>query len=323
LYEIIMDKNVLMLYLNFKQKEVIWMRRSQFIKSALLAMISVLLVAGISQAREVKGKTKSFCRHLVASAVATDGSAVSGPVTVVKRVQLASGKILYVGKYSLDVPEGRKVMMVFQKVRANGTLKPKTVAEFATDDTGLLDTTQFTVTAPLIGGSLAIDLGRIKVRGRLATPQLNPLEDVDNDNDGISDLDDNDDDNDAIEDNQDEDEDGDGVVDQGEDMDTDDDGIPNVVDADDDNDGIADNQDEDEDGDGIIDSNGDEDSDGDSIADADDPDDDNDGIEDNQDEDSDGDGILDVLENGQARLLKMDEHQIVFAKGGYVYTVTV
>ena len=299
------------------------MRRNQFVKIALLALMIVLLVAGISEAREVKGKTKSLWRHLAASAVATDGSAVTEPVTVVKQVHLASGKILYIGRYSLEVPEGQKVMMVFQKVRANGTFKPKTVAQFATDGTGLSETTQFTVTAPLIAGSLAIDLGRIKVRGRVATPQLNPLEDVDNDNDGISDLDDNDDDNDAIEDNQDEDEDGDGVVDQGEDMDTDDDDIPNVVDADDDNDGIADNQDEDEDGDGIIDSNGDEDSDGDSIADVDDADDDNDGIEDNQDEDEDGDGILDVLENGQARLLKMDEHQIVFAMGGSVYTATV
>lgn len=299
------------------------MRRNRFIKIALLVLMSVFLVAGVSQAREVKGKTKSFCRHLVASAVATDGSAVTDQVTVVKQVRLASGEILYIGRYSLEVPEGQKIMMVFQKVRANGTLRPKTVAQFATDDTGLSETTQFTVTAPLIGGSLAIDLGKIKVRGRVATTQLNPLEDVDNDDDSISDLDDNDDDNDAIEDNQDEDEDGDGIVDQDEDMDTDDDGTPNVVDADDDDDGIADNQDEDEDGDGILDLNGDEDSDGDSIADADDPDDDNDGIEDSQDEDEDGDGIPDILENSQVRLLKMDEHQIVFAMAGWVYTVTV
>jgi hypothetical protein len=299
------------------------MRRNQFVRITLLTVLGLFFVARISQAREVKGITKSFCRHLVASAVATDGSAVTDPVTIVKQVRLASGKIFYIGRYSLEVPEGQKVMMVFQKVRANGTLKPKTVARFAADNAGLSETTQFTVTAQMIGGSLAIDLGKINVRHRIATSQLNPLEDVDNDDDGISDLDDNDDDNDGIEDNQDEDEDGDGVIDQDENMDTDDDGAPNVVDADDDNDGIADNQDEDEDGDGIIDSNGDEDSDGDSIADADDPDDDNDGIEDNQDEDEDGDGIPDVLENSQVRLLKMDEHQIVFTMGGSVYTATV
>lgn len=209
------------------------MRGNRFIKIALLAMISVLLVAGISQAREVKGKTKSFCSHLVASAIATDGSATTSPVTVVRQVRLASGKIRYFGVYSLEVPEGQKVMMVFQKVMADGTLKPKTVAAFATDDTGLKSTKQFGVTPPLPGGLPAINLGMIKVMNTLAVPLLNPLTQVDNDNDGISDLDDNDDDNDGIADNQDEDEDGDGVIDQGEDEDTDDDGIPDVVDPDD------------------------------------------------------------------------------------------
>jgi len=213
------------------------MRRNQFVRIILLTVLGLFFVASINQAREVKGITKSFCRHLVASAVATDGSAVTDPVTIVKQVRLASGKIFYIGRYSLEVPEGQKVMMVFQKVRANGTLKPKTVARFAADNAGLSETTQFTVTAQMIGGSLAIDLGKINVRHRIATSQLNPLEDVDNDDDGISDLDDNDDDNDGIEDNQDEDEDGDGVIDQDENMDTDDDGAPNVVDADDDNDG--------------------------------------------------------------------------------------
>jgi hypothetical protein len=298
------------------------MKRNSFITIAIV-LISLFFLASVSHAREIKGKTKSFSRQLVASAVATDGSAVTSPVTVLSSKRLPSGRLLFTGSYSLQVPEGEKVMMVFQKVRANGTLKPKTVAQFATDASGLTRTKQLTVTAALAGGSDAIDLGTIRVKDKFARSSINPLSEVDNDDDGISDLEDTDDDNDSIEDVQDEDEDGDGVVDQDEDMDTDDDGIPNVVDTDDDNDGIADNQDEDEDGDGIIDSNGDEDSDGDSIADADDPDDDNDGIEDNQDEDEDGDGIPDSLEDNQAHLLKMDEHQIVFAKGGYVYTVTV
>jgi len=49
--------------------------------------------AGISDAREVKGKTKSFSPNLVVSAVATDGSSVTVPVTVVRTVRLATGQI--------------------------------------------------------------------------------------------------------------------------------------------------------------------------------------------------------------------------------------
>ena len=81
-------------------------------------------------------------------------------MTVVKQVRLASGQILYVGSYSLEVPEGQKVMIVLQKVRANGTLKPKTVAQFATDDTGVKRTKQFRETASLPGAQAAINLRR-------------------------------------------------------------------------------------------------------------------------------------------------------------------
>ena len=51
--------------------------------------------AGISDAREVKGKTKSFSPNLVVSAVATDGSSVTVPVTVVRTVRLLQAKFAH------------------------------------------------------------------------------------------------------------------------------------------------------------------------------------------------------------------------------------
>lgn len=260
------------------------MRGYKFVKFAVLAIISVFIIATVGQAREIKGGTKSFDKHILAAAIDTDGSSVAVPVTVIKRV---NGK--YIGNYSLEVPEGRRVMIVFQKVKANGTLKAKTVARFATDASGLSKTSQFTVTA----GLQAIDLGFITVNSILAKPKINPLSEVDNDDDGISDLDDNDDDNDDIEDSQDDDEDGNGILDQDDDMDIDDDNKPDVIDPDDDNDSLSDKVDLNANADGILDWDGNTDSDDDSILDADDPDDDNDGIIDSLDEDRDGDGVID------------------------------
>src|SRR4030066_1946015 len=163
------------------------MKRSSCITIAIAVVISVFLFANLSHAREIKGKTKSFSRHLVASAVATDGSAVTGPVTVLRSKQEPPGRLLYIGSYSLQVPEGQKVMMVYQKERANGKLKPMTVAQFATDSSGLTRTKQLTVTAALAGGSTAIDLGGIRVKGKLAPPSLNPLTEGDNTNDDTTD----------------------------------------------------------------------------------------------------------------------------------------
>merc|ERR1711890_193265 len=67
-------------------------------------------------------------------------------------------------------------------------------------------------------------------------------DDVDSDNDGISDAQDDDDDNDGITDDHDNDDDGDGILDNDEDDDGD--GIENHEDNDDDGDGIEDDDDD-------------------------------------------------------------------------------
>lgn len=49
-------------------------------------------------------------------------------------------------------------------------------------------------------GSGAIDLGLVTIRGKLATPEKEPKEQTDEDDDGVNDLEDDDDDNDGVED---------------------------------------------------------------------------------------------------------------------------
>ncbi len=272
------------------------MRIYRFLVLAAVALLVVALVAAGAEARQITGRTKSYCQNLVATAVGTDGSCIKAPVNVNRVVQTPAGP-KYIGSYSLEVPEGQEVAVVFNKLKANGSLKPKTEAQFATDATGARKTCRLNVTAPLAGGAAAINLGVTKVMGsRVATASLNPLEDVDEDGDGLSDFDDPDDDNDAVADDQDADSDGDGVADADEDLDADDDGLPNIVDPDDDNDGVPDRQDLDADGDGALDWDGDSDHDGDGVPDAIDPDMDNDGLANAQDNDEDGDGIPDIYE---------------------------
>jgi len=157
-------------------------------------------------------------------------------------------------------------MMLFQKVRADGSLKPKSVLRFRANS-GVKDKTkQFTVAA----GTTDIKLGMAMLFSKVVKPAFNPLQMVDNDSDGVSDFDDTDDDDDGISDDLDDDDDGDLVLDDDEDLDTDDDGLPDSVDSDDDDDGTDDHDDDDE-----ID-----DQDDDGISDSVDPDDDNDGIPD-------------------------------------------
>lgn len=283
------------------------MKANQFAKIAVLVMIGVLFIATAGQARVIKGRTLSYNKKMVATAIATDGSSVSAPVKVVSQVTIHAGLIRYTGRYRLVVPDGQRVMLIFQKVTANGRLIPKTVARFKRTASGLGKTSQFTVPASQAAANIGqvaatavtepINLGIITLDNTFAIPRFNPLSQVDNDTDGISDLNDNDDDDDGIVDRLDDDDDGNGTIDQNEDMDTDNDNRPNMVDSDDDNDGLTDKADLDDDDDSISDWDGDTDSDSDSIQDADDPDDDNDGIEDSQDEDLDGDGITDLDEN--------------------------
>merc|ERR1719348_1897324 len=135
--------------------------------------------------------------------------------------------------------------------------------------------------------------------------------DNDDDNDGVPDDIDNDDDNDGIKDAKDPDDDNDGILDEDdnlddedfdgdgmendEDPDDDNDGIPDEMEVDADDDGIPDVIDPDDDNDGDVDDDDDFDNDG--IPDEEDEDDDNDGIDDDEDNDDDNDGIEDDVDD--------------------------
>jgi hypothetical protein len=269
--------------------------KRRFLVFCVFALLCALLAANAGEARQIKGKTKAFDKNLLACAIATDGSAITAQVTMERRVRVQTPEgedFAFIGSFSLDVPEGQKVMVAFLKLRSDTRLVPKTVLAFATDATGLTKVMQLGVTAAVT----PIDLGRIRVGRKLAAPEFNPLEAVDNDADGASDFADDDDDNDSLADGADTDADGNGTLDLAEDLNADDDRRPDVVDADDDNDGVGDRGEADDDGDGTPDWDGDTDADDDSIEDVDDPDDDNDGIEDAQDNDQDGDTIPDMYE---------------------------
>lgn len=72
-------------------------------------------------------------------------------------------------------------------------------------------------TLPIVGSDTAIDLGRITIAGNLATPEANPLGQIDSDDDGIDDLSDDDDDGDGTGDDIEDDCDLDGIIDDNED----------------------------------------------------------------------------------------------------------
>jgi hypothetical protein len=257
--------------------------------AVIAAAVALGLVSQSAEARIIKGSTVSKYHNLQVSAVDIDGSCVSERVRVVSQFEGPDGTV-YRGRYSLDVPEGAKVSIVFSRVRAGGLLRAKTVANFSDGNGGM--STQIPVTPPLADGSNAISLGRTEVGEPLSTCSRDPLDDVDSDDDSVNDLDDVDDDNDSINDVDDLDDDGDGYDDLDEDMDADDDGSPDMVDADDDNDGFDDSVDADDDNDEILDVD-EPDADDDGISDADDADDDNDGLSDDVDDDDDGDGVND------------------------------
>jgi hypothetical protein len=93
---------------------------------------------------------------------------------------------LYMGRYSLEVPEGQKVRIVFSQGRSDGTLQPITVVKFARDTSGFNEALQFRVTRQVPGRGRHMNLGNINVGEPFATPAGgNPLADVDSDGDGI------------------------------------------------------------------------------------------------------------------------------------------
>lgn len=71
----------------------------------------------------------------------------------------------------------------------------------------------FTSSVLTLTSGAAIDLGLISIAGQVATAEFNPLEEVDRDDDGVSDYEDSDDDNDEVEDNDEGDCDLDGIID--------------------------------------------------------------------------------------------------------------
>lgn len=244
------------------------MKRGRLVCTVLFLAIGIFFLADDGDARIIKGKIQSYFPDMVATALSPDGSAVTVPVNVTRVDELATGQKVYTGSYAMDVATSSKVMMLFQKVRADGSLKPKNVLRYRANAGEKSKTRQFIVTA----GATDIKLGMALLFSKLVKPAFNPLQMVDTDSDGTSDFDDTDDDDDGISDDVDDDADGDGDLDLDEDLDTDDDGSPDVVDSDDDDDGTDDHDDDDE-----ID-----DQDDDGISDSVDPDDDNDGIPDTQ-----------------------------------------
>jgi hypothetical protein len=207
-------------------------RMRRVLLAVALTPVCLGLLANASNAREITGSTKSTNEKLAVMAVATDGSKYTANVTVVRQKQKA-GKTVYFGTYDLDVPEGKKVMVQFNRVNADGSLTPLTTTRFYTSAAHSKQTWMFNVTAPLAGGGEAISFGQTKVGHTNAPPEVNPLLQVDEDGDGNDDYDDADDDNDGVDDEQDEDEDGDGVDDQDEDFDEDGDGVSDDQDDDD------------------------------------------------------------------------------------------
>lgn len=271
------------------------MKKRIFWGALLSGLLGVFLLVSASDARVIKGTTTATVQKLKVSAVSSKGAAVTVPVTNVRQKVTPAG-VRFIGNFSMNVVKGQKVMLVFSRVGASGTMKAQTVAKFAKDAAGTAKTSQFNVTAPVAGGPTDIAVGNVTVGPKTATPTVNPLTNVDSDGDGLSDLDDNDDDDDGIIDSHDTDSDGNNVADVKEDMDTDNDGLVNVVDNDDDNDGIVDGKDLDSNGDGKNDWDGNTDSDNDGVLDSADKDDDNDGVLDIADNDQNGNGIPDGQE---------------------------
>ena len=193
------------------------------------------------------------------------------------------------GKFQLAVPVARTVL-----VFVDGNNNVIANLRFAGSGGGALQTT---IPAGAAGDTLS--LGAISIAGKTAASEVNPLSEIDCDDDGTADLDDADDDNDGTADASDSDDDGNSTADSAEDLDTDDDGDCDMADADDDNDGVADSSDSDDDGDGTEDAS-EHDGDHDGVDDSADADDDNDGAADADDSDDDGDGVSDDADEDHA-----------------------
>ena len=192
------------------------MRKSFF--AAAVATFSMVFLAGAADARQIVGSTQAYFAKGAVTALATDGSKYIAKVTVTNTQHLASGKTLYTGTYSLSVPNGKQVMLIFSKVSSVG-LTPKTVAHFTADHATTYKTWHFHVANAPAGGADVLSLGLTKVGGKLAVPESNPEDQVDEDGDGNSDFDDDQGENDDVADDQGDDQDGDGIPDSVDDDD--------------------------------------------------------------------------------------------------------
>jgi hypothetical protein len=193
-------------------------RMRNSIATFLLAPAFLALLTSASDAREINGTTKSKYQNLQVVVKATDGSQYDAGVTVTGS-KTRNGTTTYSGKYSIDVPEGKNVMVEFAKVNANGSLTYLTAADFNISASRGDHTWHFVVTAPLAGGAPAIGLGGIKVGKDLAVPVFNPLTQVDVGGNGVDDYDDGDQEDDDDQGDEDTDDDGDGDPDDEDDDD--------------------------------------------------------------------------------------------------------
>jgi hypothetical protein len=148
-------------------------------------------MAGAANARMVTGVTKSTFQNLQAVVTATDGSQYISAVTVTGHKTI-NGKTVYAGKYSVDVPVGKNVMVQFATTNTDGSLRYRTTADFSISASKSSSRTwHFVMANAPGGGSAAISLGLLKIGKKLAIPGSDPLTVVDEDGNGVDDYDDN------------------------------------------------------------------------------------------------------------------------------------
>jgi hypothetical protein len=158
---------------------------------ALAAPVCFGLMAGAANARMVTGVTKSTIKNLQAVVIATDGSQYSTAVTVTGH-KTVNGKTVYAGKYSVDVPVGKNVMVQFATTKSDGSLHYVTTADFSISASkSSTRTWHFVMANAPGGGSGAVSLGTLKIGQKLAIPTSDPLTQVDEDGNGVDDYDDN------------------------------------------------------------------------------------------------------------------------------------
>lgn len=231
--------------------------------SILCTLLSLVAIAAVGCSSEsTEGPTAQGSRALTGRIQPAAGVNVTEVAALVSHAgaptDVYRAPVDAQGVFRLELPKGeRYVLQLMSGETAVGNIR------FASSSAGAL--TSILPMASVPGGAGAtpqaedvsepdVELGDVSSAGGSDYDSANePLDQVDSDDDSVSDFDDDDDDDDGEADDEDEDDDGDGVDDSDEDFDNDDDGASDDVDDDDDDDGLTDDVDTDDDGDGVDD----------------------------------------------------------------------